>query len=347
MIRLPENRRGRKSQEDADQYRDQVSDFCDAIKEINSSLDFKVSSRGWCYLLEEYGLNKGDFDKAQILINDCRKNGLLPLDICAEDVARSSEGVDNPDNPDVNEYADVLIKYVRNNLAKRYSPYHFFDYQDYYIEVLLEKIDLKGIFGPVCDKYHIPYKNGRGWSDINGRADMMRRFKDWESKGKKCVLLYCGDHDPGGLQISDFIMTNLNDLSDAIGWSPENLIIDRFGLNYYFIIENGLTWIDNLETGSGGEIAVVRPDGTIGPGKTKNGKDHPDFNKSYVQNYLQQYGVRKVEANALVTRVESGRKLCEDAILKYIDPDGMDRYNQKTEDARQRLQTEITKQFNS
>jgi hypothetical protein len=347
MITLPENKRGRKSQEDTDLHDSEVVTFCEAIKKINSSLDFKVSSRGWCYLLEEYGLNKGDFDKAQELINKCRKSGLLPLDICAEDVARSSEGVDKIDDINPGRYAKRLVNYVRNDLAGNYRPLYFSDYQDYYIEVLLEKIDLKGIFGPVCDKYKIPYKNARGWSDINGRADIMRRFKERESDGKICVLLYCGDHDPGGLQISDFIMTNFIELRDAVDWSPQDLIIDRFGLNYDFIIENGLTWIDNLETGSGGEIAVVKSDGTFGPGKTKNGKEHPDFLKSYVQNYLKEYGVRKVEANALVTRVEAGRRLCEDAILKYIDLDGVDRYNKDTADARKRLQIEITKQFKS
>jgi len=47
--------------------------------------NFDVSSRGWCYLIESHGLKKGDFDKAQNLINDCRKSGRLPIGICCED----------------------------------------------------------------------------------------------------------------------------------------------------------------------------------------------------------------------------------------------------------------------
>ena len=62
--------------------------------EIKSRLEFSISSRGWCYLLEEYGLGKGDFDATQKLINDCRKSGHLPLDLCAEDGSRSAENLD-------------------------------------------------------------------------------------------------------------------------------------------------------------------------------------------------------------------------------------------------------------
>ena len=71
------------------------------------------------------------------------------------------------------------------------------------------------------------------------RAALMRRFSQWERKGKECVLFYCGDHDPGGLQISNFLRSNFEDLSGAVGWHPDNLIIERFGLDYDFIESEG------------------------------------------------------------------------------------------------------------
>jgi hypothetical protein len=45
---------------------------------------------------------------------------------------------------------------------------------------------------------------------------------------------------------------------------------------------------------------------------------HPDHFKPYVQNYIREFGARKVEANALVVRPEAGRKLCRDAILRHV-----------------------------
>jgi hypothetical protein len=74
----------------------------------------------------------------------------------------------------------------------------------------------------------VPIANSKGWADISQRADMMRRFAEWERKGKTPVLLYCGDHDPAGLAIKNHLRTNLRDLSKAVGWSPDNLIVDRY-----------------------------------------------------------------------------------------------------------------------
>jgi hypothetical protein len=82
----------------------------------------------------------------------------------------------------------------------------------------------------------------------------MKRFAEHEAAGRQCVLLLCGDHDPGGLHITDKMRKNLSDLSGAVGWTPENLIISRFGLNADFINRHRLTWIDNLETSSGKQL---------------------------------------------------------------------------------------------
>jgi hypothetical protein len=40
---------------------------------------------------------KGDFDAAEALITDCRKTGDLSLDICAEDDARATIGLQDVD----------------------------------------------------------------------------------------------------------------------------------------------------------------------------------------------------------------------------------------------------------
>ena len=172
--------------------------------------------------------------------------------------------------------------------------------------MMVEKIDLVSLFEPICRKYKIPIANTRGWYDVSQRVDMMRRFSHWERRGKIPVLLYCGDFDPAGLEIKNHLRKNLTDLSKAVHWSADNLIVDRFGLNFDFIEENNLSWVDNLITGSGKNLASPK---------------HPDHWKPYVQNYIKQYGVRKCEANALVVRVEQGRELCLDAVNKYVPDD--------------------------
>jgi len=302
-ITLPRRPRGRMSAAGIAQYQADRAAFCNAIIEIDRCLDFKVGARGWAYILEEYGLVKGDFDAAQNLISECRKTGELPLDIVAEDDAREAVNLERLDTTTPDEEALEIVAYIKR-AHRNYKPTSFWEFQDCYVEMLVEKIDLKSLFASICAQYHIPLANGRGNADINSRARMMRRFARWEREGKQPVLLYAGDHDPAGLRISDFLLRNLEDLSEAVGWRPNNLIIDRFGLNADFIREHGLTWIDNLETGSGARLDDPR---------------HPDHRKAYVQTYLAEFGARKVEANALVTRPKAGRELCLAAIRRYVD----------------------------
>jgi hypothetical protein len=246
----------------------------------------------------------------------------LPLDISAEDSGREAEGLEVIDYCSPEGYARSLVNDILQRVSW-YTPRSFWDKQKYYVEVMVEKVDLKSLFKDVCLDFCVPITNARGWSDLNSRAAIMKRFGQNEREGRRCVLLYCGDHDPAGLAISGFIRSNMEELSKALQWNPANLIIDRFGLNYDFIMQNNLTWIDNLETSG------------KGPGGQKKRLDdpgHPDHGKPYVQDYLRQFGARKVEANALVVRSAEGRELCRQAILKYVDEDSAQEYNEYLEE---------------
>jgi hypothetical protein len=325
---MPYRGRGRLGAAAAERYERELRHWCQGIVEINSALDFKVSSRGWCYILEEHGLEKGEFDVAQRLINNCRKNGYLPLNICSEDDGRTAEHLEDIDDQTAADFAADWVNYVRNRAHAQFTPISFWDDLPVYIQMTVEKIDLKSLFGSVCAPYHLPLINISGWNDINSRAAMMRRFRDWEQRGKRIILLHCGDHDPGGLNISNFLRSNLADLADAVGWSPDSLEIDRFGLNADFIRRHRLTWIDNLITGTGGNLADPK---------------HADHGKPYVQDYLAKFGARKVEANALVVRPEAGRKLCLDTIYKYVPADATTDYEERLAREQGRAQREIRK----
>ncbi len=327
---IPRRKRGYQSDKAIEKYDRGLKAFCDEIIQIDSTLDFKVSSRGWCYILEEYGLLKSEFDTTQTLINDCRKSGMLPLDICLEDQARTFNNVETIDDTTPDEKAAQWVDYVLNGAFEDYNEFSFWEDQRYYVQMLVEKIDLVSLFEPICGEYRIPIANTKGWADISQRADMMRRFAHWEKVGKVPVLLYCGDHDPAGLAIKNHMRNNLSDLSRAVGWSPDTLIIDRFGLNYDFIEANNLSWIDNLITGSGKDLASPK---------------HPDHKKPYVQDYIKQYRVRKCEANSLVVRSEQGRQLCRDAVNKYIRPDAPRQYEELMDIARDEVRNQINIQL--
>jgi hypothetical protein len=307
-------------------YQDKVAEFCATILEVRSRLDFDVGSRGWAYILEgERFINKDEIDAAQQLINDCRKSGDLPLDICSEDGKRAAENLEDLD-PDPEEMAADIYDYIRT-AERDYTPFSAWDDLDTYVQAATEKSNTKNLFQKPCAGFYVPIANVGGWADLNVRAGFMQRFEQKEAEGKRCVLLYFGDFDPGGLQISDFLRSNFEDMARSVGWSPRNLVIDRFGLNHDFIEREKLTWIDNLAT-SKGEYPL-------------DDKRHPDHRKPYVQDYLRKYGVRKVESDALLKRPEAGRELCRQAILKYVPANAPRRYQKKLKPMREELRREL------
>src|SRR5438105_2188691 len=79
-LSLPRRPRGRPTPEAQAVYEAERLAWCEAVKQINRTLSFRVGTRGWCYILEAHGLAKGDFNKAESFMTECRKLGLLPLD---------------------------------------------------------------------------------------------------------------------------------------------------------------------------------------------------------------------------------------------------------------------------
>lgn len=287
----------------------QLKQFADFLLKINELIDFELSSRGWCYQLEGFNvIDKGQFNLVQKILNECRKKGYLPIDFVAEDSARELEGSFKVTEVSREQFLHKQIQWV----LESYRMYNA-DYWrafEYYVVMLVEKVDLIGLFYPVCKEYKIKIGNSKGWSSILQRAEIAEEFKFHEEEYNQTpVLLYCGDLDPFGFAISDRIKKNFKDIELGTGWDPKLLVVDRFGLNRNTVDELGLTWIDNLKSGSG---------------------KAPDLSNPIVQKYIAEYGERKVEANAIVIRPDKARQLCRDAIEKYLGTNALqiieDRY---------------------
>jgi len=55
---------------------------------------------------------------------------------------------------------------VRVLPARHYTPLSFWADLDVYVEVAVEKIDLRNLFEPVCEEFAVPLTNFKGWSDL-------------------------------------------------------------------------------------------------------------------------------------------------------------------------------------
>lgn len=302
--------------------------FADDMRRVDEELDFDMSTRGWAYYLEGEGhIEKDNIEYATGVINDLRKEGTLPMDITARDDSRlftCGGGLDAPRA--VDKYIKDYMYTITN--ATTYSP-AFWETQNYYLMVIVEKVDLRELFSQICKEYYIPIANTRGWSSMNQRAEIIRRCYYAERRGQQPVLLYCGDYDPEGVHISDTLTTNIRDLDNArisdgeggyiTDYVPETLIVDRFGLNREIIDAWDLQWVDNLKTGGGGDLASP---------------SHKDHDKEYVQTWLDEVGERKVEANALLKDADAALELFHDVVTKYLGDNPKESYQQEEKEMR-------------
>lgn len=321
-----------------EEFYDDLHRFRDDLLRADEDVNFKKSARGWGYYLENEGvITKTELNKAENVINKLRKNeyGIdcsLPLDFTAQDDARTWY-CDDYDGHYRNPGHYIKLKGGALVDGRAYDGRCFWDSQDVFIQVLVEKIDLVSLFKPICEEYNIPIATSKGWSSLNQRGAIATRFQRWQQQGNRPVLLYCGDHDPPGLRISKHLLDNLEDLEGAqipdgnggyiTGWRPDYVTIDRFGLNKDFIDEHDIPWVDNLETdGDGGDLSSA---------------SHQDHDKDYVQDYLRKYGPRKVEANALVAHPEAARELFRETVEDYLGENPKEEYESDLEQDKRRI----------
>jgi hypothetical protein len=287
------------------------------MRDYVKGLGFAPVSRSWLYAFESAGIiTKGEFDLGGRWLAENRKNGLIPFDLVGADISRAMEGEDVYDIEQTpREYVNRQIRQALEQ-AELYWPASYWRNQTYFPIVWVEKRDLIKLFEPEIPQA-VKRFAGKGWADINSRVEVIRCCQWAERQGLSPVILYCGDHDPAGLQISESIYSNLQEIAAVLGWSKSLAFmqdcgqIQRFGLSAEFIDHAGLTWIDGLETSSGDDLANAK---------------HRHHELPYVQSYLGQFGARKCEANALITNPEAARALMRSALWEWLSKPGQDQW---------------------
>lgn len=341
QIKLPKTSKGRKTEAQQNQYNSELQDFANNLIKLQIEIagpgyieeTDKISARGWCYLLEGFGtITKDKFDQCFKIINFCRKEGYLPIDFVAQDKSRIFFNIENLTEK-YQKPLDYIVSYLlwTRKCDKRKEDVAFWESQKYYIQCMVEKIDVRNLFNGVCEEYHIPISNAKGWSDMLSRNDLILRFKKAEEIGLIPVLLYYGDFDPAGIKIAETLKKNIIDLEKATNWSPDNLIIDHFGLTIEFIEQNDILWIDNLITGGKRNLGNLYE-------QYKEGKEKVKI-FDYEIDYIEKHGVRKCEANAILPFRQIAIKQCEDIIQKYLGDNPFEVYNKKVKKNR----NEVTK----
>ncbi len=310
---LPRMGSGRVSEAKRLQFHAGVREVVAWMRRYVAQLGFAPVARSWLYALESEGIiTKGDFTWAGKWLADRRKEGLIPFELVGADSTRALSGHDAHDKEETpREYINRQLR-VSLDLAKRYWPNSYWKNQKWFPIIWTEKRDLIKLFEPELPQAVRRFAS-KGQADVNSRVALIEECIWAESEGLYPVILYCGDLDPMGVKMSDAIAENLRPLAKVLGWEAGldemvfmNYIV-RFGLNAEFVDNAGLLWIDGLETSSGDNLADP---------------NHKHHQFPYVQDYLREYGTKKVEANALIANPTAARALMREELWQWLSPAG-------------------------
>ncbi len=88
--------------------------------------------------------------------------------------------------------------------------------QAYRPEVWIEKEALIGVIEPTCEKWDLSFFACKGYSSSSAAHDAAMRMKAYSEAGQVPVILYLGDLDPSGEDMTRDVLDRMNDFGVAV-----------------------------------------------------------------------------------------------------------------------------------
>lgn len=203
---------------------------CNAILNAYEKQGYDLSLRQLYYQLVSQNIIKNEersYKNLGVLVSDARMAGMIDWAMI-KDRGRSMER-----NPHWGDPADFM---------KAVAPQYRFDLwadQDCYVEVMVEKQALEGVLLPVCRRWDIPFTANKGYTSSSAAYEASKRFLERKEQNKDCYVIYLGDHDPSGLDMSrdiedrlDLFVKTSAGREDEIGPNEEPAVtVRRVALN--------------------------------------------------------------------------------------------------------------------
>ena len=196
------------------------------IETINSILD-EYAAQGFRLSLRQlyYQLVARDFIPNTIrsyknignLVSNARQAGHIDWDMI-EDRNRGTNTTAHWTSP-----AEIVEAAARQFRIDKWKD------QLHHIEVMVEKDALSGVLLPVCRSLDIGITANKGYSSSSTMYEIGKRYAWQFAKGKYIVILYLGDHDPSGIDMTRDVEARLRMYS---GISGKYLQVKRLALNW-------------------------------------------------------------------------------------------------------------------
>ncbi|USN16657.1 hypothetical protein FANBOY_00500 [Brevundimonas phage vB_BgoS-Fanboy] len=143
-------------------------------------------------------------------ISNARLAGLVSWD-AIEDKTRFVRGKDHWNGEEGH------FDFMRD--SKKWFNIDMWENQPNYVEVWIEKDALLGVIERPCWELDVPYMSCRGYMSQSEEWAAANRFSEAADSGRNPVLIYLGDHDPSGIDMS-------RDHNDRLTMFLEHLGVD-------------------------------------------------------------------------------------------------------------------------
>lgn len=252
---------------------------------------YSLTLRQVCYQMVSRDIipnNERSYKNLGNLISEGRLAGLIDWN-AIEDRTRNLRSRSKWESPQ--EIIDAVAR-----------QYHidYWEGQENYVEVWVEKDALVGIVGKICDRLDVPYFSCRGYTSQSELWGAAMRLRKRIGGGQSPVLLHLGDHDPSGIDMSRDIVERL-EMFGAYDSEFRRLALNRDQIDAYGPPPNPTKLTDSRAGG-----------------------------------YVERHGYECWELDALDPNVISG--LIEENVLEFRDEDAYASVKRQEEEEREQLE---------
>jgi hypothetical protein len=194
------------------------------IEIVNSILEeykkqgFRLSLRQLYYQLvsRDYIPNtQHSYKNLGNLVSNARQAGLVDWDMI-EDRGRETISLTHWEDP--SQIVEAAAQQFRIDKWKD---------QRYHIEVMVEKDALSGVLTPICHQLDIGVTANKGYCSSSTMYEIGKRLHSKDDIGKYICVIYLGDHDPSGIDMTRDVKDRLEMYSGVRG-----IEVVRLALNW-------------------------------------------------------------------------------------------------------------------
>lgn len=153
------------------------------------------------------------------LVSDARLAGRIDWDIIKD------RGREMVQNSHWNSPKDILTACASQFRIDRWKN------QSWHVEVMVEKQALEGVLIPVCQEWDVPFTANKGYSSSSAMYEAGRRLYDKLRDEKEICIIYLGDHDPSGIDMTRDVLDRLRMFTE---WDEDDTVsveVERIALN--------------------------------------------------------------------------------------------------------------------